>query len=221
VTTTEAAGDTALSTAHLLDHCVSTEAALEEILGTPHPAIMGKHTTFTTPLIRDFIRQARFFVLSTSDANGNCDSSPRGDIESTVLFPDDTTVVIADRPGNRRADSYRNILQNPHVGILFLVPGNDEVVRVNGRATLTTHPEALTQMTIAGKPARLGIVVEVDEVYVHCARAVLRSKMWAADTWLAPEDIPSVRDMAAQQHDLVVAADAEPARSEEYRKHLY
>lgn len=201
-------------------HRIGTIEQLEEILGAPHPAIRDKATAATTPLIRDFIAQARFFVLATSDADGHCDCSPRGDLVGTVLFPDDTTLVLADRPGNRRADSYRNILSNPHVGILFIVPGNDEVVRVNGAATLSVDPALLTDLALGGKPAQLAVVVRVEEVFVHCARAMLRAKVWEPDTWPDRSTVPALRDMMTEQHHLD-ANELEPARQEAYRTALY
>ncbi|SDH57552.1 hypothetical protein SAMN05444695_102317 [Rhodococcus triatomae] len=209
--------DTGTATA---DHTINTPEELEQVLGAAHPKILSKHTDFTTPAIRDFISQARFFVLATSDADGNCDCSPRGDITPRALFHGDRTLVIPDRPGNRRADSYRNILSNPHVGVLFVVPGIDEVVRLNGRAHLTVDPGLLAEMAIDGKPATLGVVVEIDEVYAHCARAVLRSRMWEAETWPEPSTVPSIREMAAEQH-AVSAGDDPRSRQEEYRKYLY
>ncbi|WP_188546036.1 MSMEG_1061 family FMN-dependent PPOX-type flavoprotein [Rhodococcoides trifolii] len=199
---------------------LTSAAELEAVLGVPHPNILDKHRTFTTPLVRTFVSMARFFVLATSDADGNCDSSPRGDIESTVLFPDDRTVVIPDRPGNRRADSYRNILDNPHVGIMFLVPGVDEVVRINGRATLTVDPDMLQQMSIGSRPAQLGLVVRVDEVYVHCARAVLRSKVFEPQTWPDTDGVPTLREMSDELHGITEVS-TEPKRSEDYRTALY
>ncbi|WP_346764816.1 pyridoxamine 5'-phosphate oxidase family protein [Rhodococcus sp. HNM0569] len=216
-----------MSTAHLPPpalpgsaHAVRTEAELEQILGAPHPDIRDKHTTFTTPLVRRFIEHARFFTLATSDADGNCDCSPRGDIESTVRFFGDRTLVLPDRLGNRRADSYRNILANPHVGLLFVVPGIDEVVRVNGRATLSTDPELLESMAIGGRAPNLAVVVEIDEVFTHCARAILRAKLWERDLFPDADAVPSLREMHAEQHSLTVGAD-EPRRQEEYRSYLY
>ena len=104
--------------------------------------------------------------------------------------------------------------------MLFVVPGIDEVVRLNGRAHLTVDPGLLAEMAIDGKPATLGVVVEIDEVYAHCARAVLRSRMWEAETWPEPSTVPSIREMAAEQH-AVSAGDDPRSRQEEYRKYLY
>lgn len=201
-------------------YAITTLAGLEDVLGAANPNVLNKHTTFLTPLIVEFIAHARFFVLATADSEGNCDFSPRGDVDSAVIVRDDHTLVLPDRLGNKRVDSFRNILENPHVGVLFLVPGIDEVVRVNGRASLRTDPDLLQTMAIKGKPATLAVVVDVDEVYVHCARAVLRSDLWNPERFADPDEVPTVRDMIAQQHSLPVEAD-QPRRQEEYRSHLY
>ncbi|QDQ96229.1 MSMEG_1061 family FMN-dependent PPOX-type flavoprotein [Tomitella fengzijianii] len=203
-------------------HRITTPEHLENILGgPPHPDIIAKATPHTTPLVREFIRHARFFVLATADAAGRCDSSPRGDLTSVVRMPDEHTLILPDRPGNRRGDSYRNILANPHVGILFIVPGLEEVVRVNGRATLTTDPELCTGLALAGRPAQLAMIVRIDEVYTHCARAMLRGKVWQPDTWVDHGEVPALREMIHEQLGIAVPDDAPPARAEEYRDHLY
>ncbi len=219
-----AAQDTATArTAPIPDpHRISSHERLEEVLGgPPHPDIIAKSTPYTTPLVREFIRHARFFVLATADAEGRCDSSPRGDLTSVVRMPDERTLILPDRPGNRRGDSYRNILANPHVGILFIVPGQEEVVRVNGTATLTTDPDLCADLALSGRPAQLALIVRIDEVYTHCARAMLRGNLWRPDTWVDQQQVPALRDMIHEQLGLAVSADAPPARTEEYRDHLY
>lgn len=203
-------------------HQISTISQLEDALGGPaHPGIIEKCTTTTTPLIREFIRHARFFVLATADADGNCDSSPRGDLTSVVQMPDDKTLILPDRPGNRRGDSYRNILANPHVGILFIVPGLEEVVRVNGTATLTTDPELCGELALKGAPAQLAMIVHIDEVFTHCARAMLRAKLWEPESWVDHGDVPPLRAMLNEQLGLAAPDESEPPRSEEYREFLY
>jgi uncharacterized protein len=201
-------------------HAITTPADLERVLGVAHPDVLNKHTSSLTPLIVEYLRHARFFVLATADADGNCDCSPRGDVDSAVLVPDPHTLVLPDRMGNRRVDSYRNILANPHVGVLFMVPGIDEVIRVNGRARLRTDPDLLDAMAIKGKSATLAVVIDIDEVYVHCARAILRSDLWNPERFADPDVVPTVRDILVEQHAMPVPAD-EPRRQEPYRSHLY
>ncbi|MGN0039633.1 MULTISPECIES: MSMEG_1061 family FMN-dependent PPOX-type flavoprotein [unclassified Rhodococcus (in: high G+C Gram-positive bacteria)] len=205
----------------LVQNGLSTQHELEAVLGAPHPAIVDKARPHLTPLIRNFLSLARFFTLATADAAGNCDCSPRGDLTSTVLVLDDHTIVLPDRPGNRRADSYRNILENPHVGLLFFVPGDEEVLRINGRATLSTDPELLEKLSLSGKPALLAVIVRIDEVFLHCARAMLRAKLWDAATYPKHELVPSMRDMHAELVSIDVPADAEAGKRELYREYLY
>ncbi|WP_024794825.1 MSMEG_1061 family FMN-dependent PPOX-type flavoprotein [Tomitella biformata] len=203
-------------------HHITTLGELEAALGgPPYPGIIEKCTATTTPLVREFIRQARFFVLATADADGNCDSSPRGDLTSVVQMPDDKTLILPDRPGNRRGDTYRNILANPHVGILFIVPGLEEVVRVNGTATLTTDPELCGELSLKGKPAQLAMIVQIEEVFTHCARAMLRAKLWEPESWVDHGDVPPLLDMLHEQLGLPGPDDGKPARTEEYREFLY
>ncbi|UYP19092.1 pyridoxamine 5'-phosphate oxidase family protein [Rhodococcus sp. Z13] len=198
-----------------------TREELEAVLGSPHPGIVDKARPHLTPLIREFLSLARFFTIATADAAGNCDCSPRGDLESSVLVLDDHTIVLPDRPGNRRADSYRNILENPHVGLLFFVPGDEEVLRINGRATLSDDPELLERMSLQGRPAQLAVIVRIDEVFLHCARALLRAKLWDPSTYPERALVPSMRDMHAELVAIDVPADAEPGKRELYREYLY
>ncbi|AOD21378.1 MULTISPECIES: MSMEG_1061 family FMN-dependent PPOX-type flavoprotein [Rhodococcus] len=200
---------------------IRTQDELEAVLGIPHPAIVDKARPHLTPLIRHFLSLARFFTIATADAVGNCDCSPRGDIESAVLVLDDHTIALPDRPGNRRADSYRNILENPHVGLLFFVPGDEEVLRINGRATLSTDPDLLGKLSLQNKPAQLAVIVQIDEVFLHCARALLRAKLWDPSTYPDRAAVPSMRDMHAELHSIEIPADAEPGKRELYREFLY
>ena len=129
--------------------------------------------------------------VATSDPDGNCDLSPRGDPAGFVQVLDDRTLLLPERPGNRIADTLRNILANPHVGLLFLVPGVTETFRVNGRASLTTDPDLLAPCAVEGKAPKLGIVVDIDEAYTQCSKALLRSRLWDAERFLTPADMPT------------------------------
>jgi PPOX class probable FMN-dependent enzyme len=194
---------------------------LHEINGVPHESIVNKHTSYLTPLLEKFITAAPFFLVATADAEGNCDVSPKGDPPGAVRILDRRTIVVPDRPGNRRADGHRNILANPHVGLIFIIPNVDETVRVNGRAFLTADPELLQSMAVQGKAPKLGIVVEIDEVYMHCARAFLRSGLWKPETWPDPDTIPTLAAIAHEQKDLPPPDESQGKRNEEYRKTLY
>lgn len=202
-------------------HIVSSEDVLVDIVGLPRQLIAEKVTPYVTPLIRQFIVRSPYFLLATADDSGRCDCTPRGDPAGSVYFLDERTLVIADRKGNRRVDSMRNILHNPHVGMLFLVPGTDEIVRVNGAATISRDPALCERLAIQGKPAELVIIVAIEEVFTHCARSILRSKLWQPESWPDTDTIPTLAAMLAEQKDMDPPDESTGKRNEEYRQVLY
>ena len=205
----------------LRGHQVGTIEQVYEINGEPSDLILQKHTSYMTPLLEEFIMAAPFFMIATSDAEGNCDVSPKGDPKSSVRILDARTLVIPDRPGNRRVDGHRNLLANPHIALIFVVPAVEETVRVNGRAFLTDDPELLASMQIQGKTPKLATVVEIDEVYVHCSRSFLRAGLWKTETWPDPDTIPTISAMGAEQKGWEPPDESQGKRQEEYRKVLY
>ncbi len=205
----------------LRNHQVSTIEQVYEINGEPHSSILEKHTSYLTPLLEAFIMAAPFFMIATADAEGNCDVSPKGDPKSSVKILDARTIVIPDRPGNRRVDGHRNVLANPHIALIFVVPAVEETVRVNGRAFLTDDPELLESMQIQGKTPKLATVVEIDEAYVHCSRSFLRAGLWKTETWPDPDTIPTIGAMIAEQKGYEPPDESQGKRQEEYRKFLY
>lgn len=200
---------------------ITSTEKLFEVNGEPHPMILEKHTSYLTPLLIEFIANAPIFMMATSDAEGNCDCSPKGDPAGSVRVLDERTIVIPDRPGNRRVDSHRNILQNPHIGLLFVVPAVEETVRVNGRAFLTDDPELLETMQIKGKTPKMATVVEIDEVYAHCSRSFLRGAVWKPETWPDPDTVPTIAAMMSEQKNLPPPDESKGKRQEEYRSRLY
>lgn len=200
---------------------VTSLEQLYDINGVPHESIVNKHTSYLTPLLEEFITAAPFFLVATSDADGNCDVSPKGDPPGAVRILDRRTLVVPDRPGNRRVDGHRNVLANPHIGLIFIIPNVDETVRVNGRAFLSADPELMQSMAVQGKAPKLGIVVEIEEVYMHCARAFLRSGMWKPDTWPDPDTIPTLAAIWHEQKELPAPDESQGKRQEEYRRTLY
>lgn len=189
--------------------------------GVPHEAITNKHTSYLTPLIEEFISRSPFFLIATADGEGNCDVSPKGDRTGCVTILDARTIAIPDRAGNRRVDGHRNVLENPHLGLIFIIPNVDETVRVNGRAFITADPDLLSTMQMQGKTPNLAIVVEIDEVYMHCARAFLRSGLWQPGTWPDPDAVPTLRAIMCEQKDLPPPDETRDKRQEEYRSVLY
>jgi uncharacterized protein len=157
---------------------ITTEDELRALIGDPAAVVVSKISDRVNDLTRAWIEAAPFVCLATSDADGNCDVSPRGDGPGFVRILDERTLLIPERPGNKIADSLRNILANPHVGLLFVVPGIGDTFRVNGCAHLVDDADLLAESTVEGKPPKLGIVVEIDEAYTQCSKAFIRSDLW-------------------------------------------
>ena len=170
---------------------LDTEDSLRALLGDPVPVVRAKVTDRLNETTRVFIELSPFVCLATSDAAGNCDVSPRGDAAGFVRILDDRTLLIPERPGNRLLDSLSNILRNPRVGLLFLLPGIGETFRVNGRATLTSDVELLAPSTVEGKAPKLGIIVDIETAYTHCPKAFLRSKLWDPSSFVDRASLPT------------------------------
>ncbi|QOY38276.1 MSMEG_1061 family FMN-dependent PPOX-type flavoprotein [Anaerobacillus isosaccharinicus] len=171
---------------------ITSEEELRELIGTPHELVANKTITILDEQCKKFISASPLLFLATSDPKGNCDVSPRGDQPGSIYVLNDHQLVIPDRPGNKRLDSILNILSNPHVGLIFLIPGFDEVLRVNGKATIIKNNDILDKMNIKGKPPLLGIGVDVEECFIHCPRALKESEIWSPDKWPKNQDIPSM-----------------------------
>jgi uncharacterized protein len=182
-------------------HAVTSLDQLREIINSPAPDAPARRKDIgkLDHHARNFIEKSPFLLLATSSPDGRCDVSPRGDSPGFVLVLDEKTLVVPDRPGNRRLDSFENIVRNPHAGLIFLVPNVDETLRVNGRATLTTDPDLMTQMEMQGKTPQLGIVIEAEEVFFHCARAFKRAKLWVSESWIERSELPTLGQMLHDQ----------------------
>jgi hypothetical protein len=165
------------------DHRIETVAQLQALIGEPNPLTPKKLLSALDEAATDFIRRSPFLVLATADADGNQDASPKGDGPGFVMVEDARTIVIPERKGNRLMFSLRNILANPRVGIIFLVPGTDETFRVNGSAELTDEPDLLVRLSARGAPALLAIRITVQECFFHCAKAFIRSQLWKPESW--------------------------------------
>ncbi|MGN6607689.1 MAG: MSMEG_1061 family FMN-dependent PPOX-type flavoprotein [Jatrophihabitans sp.] len=157
---------------------------LVALLGEPGARAANKGRDHLLDVDRRWLEASPFCVIATADADGRCDASPKGDpAGSLVHVLDDRTIALAERPGNRRADGYRNIVANPHVGIDFVIPGRGDTLRVNGRARLVVDDELGDVLAVDGKRPIMLLVVEVDEVFFHCSKAFLRSGIWKPHTW--------------------------------------
>jgi PPOX class probable FMN-dependent enzyme len=175
---------------------ITSAAELRELVGAPMERSVKKVRTALHPHHRSWIAASPYFVVATSDAAGNCDVSPKGDPPGSVHVLDATTLVIPDRPGNKRVDSFLNVLSNPHVGLLFLVPGRLDTLRVNGRARLVREAPFFDDLVVKGHRPSLALLVEIEEVFFHCPKASKRSSVWQPETWPDPASLPSTAQLA-------------------------
>lgn len=169
---------------------ITSVTELEDLLGSPMPRAVTKERDRLCQTDRDWLAVSPFVLVATSDAEGNCDVSPKGDPPGFTYVVDERTIAIPERPGNRRADGFHNILANPHVGLLFVVPGRRETLRINGRARLLTDAPWFDELVVEGHRPILALVVDIDTIFFHCQKAFMRSKLWKAETW-TPEALPS------------------------------
>ncbi|MBZ9740580.1 MULTISPECIES: pyridoxamine 5'-phosphate oxidase family protein [unclassified Mesorhizobium] len=169
---------------------ITTVEQLEALYGLPGEASVVKELDHVIPEYAAFIEASPFVALATSGPEG-LDCSPRGDLAGFVRIVDPKTVMMPDRRGNNRADSLKNIIGDPRVGLLFLVPGSGTTLRINGRAHINTDAALCASFTIEGKPARSVIVIEVDSVYFQCARAIVRSELWNPERHVDPKSLPT------------------------------
>jgi PPOX class probable FMN-dependent enzyme len=190
---------------HMDDHTIRDIAGLEALYGDVNEASSLKEIAYLHPHYAAFIKASPFAVLATAGPHG-LDASPRGDAPGFVEIVDDKTLLLADRRGNNRIDSLRNILANPHVGLLFLVPGIGETLRVNGIAEISVDPDLLARLTVQGKPPRTVLVVRIQSVFFQCSRALIRSELWDPARQLPRSALPSTGEiLAAVTHDRIDA----------------
>jgi PPOX class probable FMN-dependent enzyme len=178
---------------------ISDAAGLRQVYAEPSELVQRKKLDRLDPHCRNFIAHAPFVVLATSGADGSVDASPRGDAPGFVQVVDERTLLIPDRRGNNLLDSMGNILGTGEVGLLFLVPGIGETLRVNGTARIVADPALLEAMAVDGKPPSAAIEVTVREAFLHCAKAMIRSRLWQEDYRVGRETIPTLGKMIADQ----------------------
>jgi PPOX class probable FMN-dependent enzyme len=169
---------------------ITSPDELTALVGEPVPRVRDKARPALHDLDRQWLAASPFCLVATADAGGRCDVSPKGDPAGQLAHVlDDRTLAIAERPGNRRVDGFRNVLTNPHVGLIFLIPGRDDTLRVNGRARLVSDAPFFDDLVVKGHRPVVALVVEIEEVFHHCAKAFLRSGLWDPSTWDDP--VPS------------------------------
>lgn len=176
----------------------STEQ-LEAVLGEVHQLNLDKSMAALDEHCRTFLGLSTFLTIASSSAAGKMDVSPKGDPAGFVRVLDDTTLAIPERPGNRRADTFHNVLENPAVGLIFLVPGIDETLRVNGTAAITVAPDVLEPMAVSGRVPRLALLVTVEEVFFHCGKALKRSALWSDQGRVDRSVLPSMGELLHAQ----------------------
>ena len=170
---------------------IETEAELRAIVGPPLVRSVKKEIGALDVHCRALIAKSPFVLIASGDATGHMDVSPKGDVPGFVAVVDDHTLAIPDRPGNRRFDTFRNVLQNPGVGLLFLIPGKLETLRVNGRARIVRDADLRERLSIDGKAPALVLVVTVEQAFIHCGKCMLRSHLWDAAHWPETTGLPS------------------------------
>ena len=201
---------------------ITNSEDLRERYGEPGERAVLKQIDHIDAHCRAFIALSPFLVIGTQGADGLGDVSPKGDAPGFVLVSDEKTLVIPDRPGNNRTDTLLNLLDNPGVGLIFLVPGMNETLRVNGNARIVTNAAVLEAMLVNNRPPRSAIVVDVKEAYLHCAKALIRSKLWSDTHKIARKTFPSlgqiITDQIGRGDDV---AEADKSIDESYRTKLY
>ena len=164
---------------------------LRDLLGVPAGRAVTKERTRLHAMDREWLATSPFCVIATSDAHGNCDASPKGDPAGHLVYVlDDATVAIPERPGNRRADGYGNVLSNPHAGIISIIPGRNDTLRINGRARLLRDAPFFADMAVRGSRPIMALVLDIDQIFFHCAKAFMRSQLWQRESW-QPGTLPS------------------------------
>jgi len=170
---------------------VASERELREVIGAPIQRSLQKEIHHLDAHCRALIAASPFVLIASSDSSGRMDVSPKGDPAGFVQVLDDHSLAIPDRPGNRRADTFSNVLQNPGVGLVFLIPGKLETLRVNGRARIVRDLALRERMTVAGKVPAFALVVTVQEAFIHCGKCMIRSGLWAHESWVPVDQLPS------------------------------
>lgn len=202
---------------------IHSKQEIHALCGYPNELVNHKAVQRIDDPIRDFISKSPLLFMATSDAAGHCDVSPRGDEAGFVFVLDDQHLIIPERPGNKRFDSLSNILDNPQIGLIFVIPGLKETLRINGRACIVKDPKLLEQMKAKNKVPLLGIGVQVEECYIHCAKAFMRSQVWETNTWLSKEALPNPAAILAEHTKKLGKTEQEIQQSlqDSYKNRLY
>jgi PPOX class probable FMN-dependent enzyme len=202
-------------------HEVTSVDQLRAVVGWPNDYVANKVKSRLSEAHQDWLSHSPLGFVATTDADGRVDVSPKGDPPGFVHIIDDVTIAIPERPGNKRVDGYLNVLQRPHVGTVFLIPGRGDTLRINGTASILSDADYFDAMIVDGKRPMLALEIAVEEVFFHCAKAFLRSDAWKPETW-DPTAVPSVAQLAkAIKPDMSDEALDEYYQERNLRKMLY
>ena len=201
---------------------VETLEELREGYAAVHDIALRKELRALDAHARNFIEKCPFVLIGSSDGKGNGDVTPKGDRPGFVAILDDTTLAIPDRPGNNRLDTLENVIANPAVGLLFLIPGMNETLRINGTARITFDADLRAQLAVDGKDPRSVMVVSINAVYMHCAKAFLRSALWNPESWPPRDAMPTLGEILKDQLALPVTVEESDQRLDEsYAKSMW
>jgi len=189
------------------EEIITTEDELREILGHPNEVVTRKTIPYIDDICAKFIGNAPFLTIATSDRNGNHDVSPKGDPPGFVKVLNNKTLAIPDRPGNRKADTFTNILQNPNVGLIFLIPGVNETLRVNGEAKIVRDQKVLELLSCEGKLPSFAIIVEVKEAFMHCSKCMIRSGLWNKNDETKERPVPTLGEILVVHGKLDISSE--------------
>ncbi|MEX2518881.1 MAG: pyridoxamine 5'-phosphate oxidase family protein [Paracoccaceae bacterium] len=201
---------------------IETRKELRELYAAPSELVVRKQLAALDPHSKRFLTKSPFVLIGSQGASGHGDVTPKGDGPGFVAVLDDVTIAIPDRPGNNRIDTWENLIENPAVGLLFLIPGMNETLRINGDARLTADADLCARLAMNGRPALAALVVNVREVYMHCAKAFIRSALWKSDNWPDRSEMPTLGEIVRDQLALAESASAiDDHLAEIYRKTLW
>jgi uncharacterized protein len=199
---------------------LKTVEQLREVYAAPTDRSLRKEQRRLDQHCREFIAMSPFMVLATASADGSCDVSPKGGPPGFVSVLDEQRLLVPDASGNRRLDGMQNITSNPQVAMLFLIPGMRETLRVNGRATLTDDPALLSGARTGGRPPLTAMIVAVEQAFLHCGKALIRSSLWQPDSWPASDRLPSAAAILKQHVGIGSLEESEAALQESYTQRL-
>jgi uncharacterized protein len=198
---------------------INTEAELREILGTPTETVLAKLADRLNDLTRQFIERSPFVCIGTANPDGGLDVSPRGDPAGFVRILDERTLLVPDRPGNRIGDTLTNLLVDPRIALLFLIPGVGDTFRVNGRATIVDDPGLLAPSAVEGKVPKLGLLISIEEAYTQCPKALIRSELWNPERHIERSELPRQGEILRSLTDPEFDADGyERDRADRYAR---